>query len=236
MAVINSTQYAGEVNLEYIKIYSSEGVFADITDIVVSINIFEDIFSTAMTCNLVVVDNLNLIEKLPIIGQEFVEMKLSTPQLNETADSVIEKKFVINTIASRESISVGAQAYSFELSTQDSIVNRKTRVSKSYTGSISDTVFDILRNELGSLQDINVEPTLGIRKIVVPNNHPYTIINQLKKEAISKEYGSPHYVFFENKLGLNFTSLQSLYNEGVRAKLHSGDKDSDISIFLQSTK
>ena len=236
MAVINSTQYAGEVNLEYIKIYSSEGVFADITDIVVSINIFEDIFSTAMTCNLVVVDNLNLIEKLPIIGQEFVEMKLSTPQLNETADSVIEKKFVINTIASRESISVGAQAYSFELSTQDSIVNRKTRVSKSYTGSISDTVFDVLRNELGSLQDINVEPTLGIRKIVVPNNHPYTIINQLKKEAISKEYGSPHYVFFENKLGLNFTSLQSLYNEGVRAKLHSGDKDSDISIFLQSTK
>ena len=79
--------------------------------------------------------------------------------------------------------------------------NRKTRVSKSYTGSISGTVFDILRNELGSLQDINVEPTLGIRKIVVPNNHPYTIINQLKKEAISKEYGSPHYVFFENKLG-----------------------------------
>ena len=90
MAVINSTQYAGEVNLEYIKIYSSEGVVADITDIVVSINIFEDIFSTAMTCNLVVVDNLNLIEKLPIIGQEFVEMKLSTPQLKETDDSVIE--------------------------------------------------------------------------------------------------------------------------------------------------
>ena len=141
MAVINSTQYAGEVNLEYIKIYSSEGVFADITDIVVSINIFEDIFSTAMTCNLVVVDNLNLIEKLPILGQEFVEMKLSSPQSNETADSVIEKRFVINTIASREGISVGAQAYSFELSTQDSIVNRKTRVSKSYTGSISGTVF-----------------------------------------------------------------------------------------------
>ena len=137
-------QYAGEYTNAEFTLFSSSGSVIGIERQGLVIYIYENIYSPSMSGEILFLDTNSFVKNLPIIGQEFVEMKLSTPQLNETADSVIEKKFVINTIASRESISVGAQAYSFELSTQDSIVNRKTRVSKSYTGSISNTVFDIL--------------------------------------------------------------------------------------------
>ncbi len=78
MATSSQVQYAGETNLEYLRIYSSEGVRADLSSIVVEINLFEDIFSSAFTGNIIIVDTLNLIEKLPILGQEYIELKCST--------------------------------------------------------------------------------------------------------------------------------------------------------------
>ena len=229
MATSSQVQYAGETNLEYLRIYSSEGVRADLSSIVVEINLFENIFSTAFTGNIIIVDTLNLIEKLPILGQEYIELKCSTPQENPTKESVIEKRFVLHSIVAREDISTGAQAYSLDIATEDSIKNLKTRVSKSYKDSISNIVSDVLKNKLGSSQNLNISSTSGVRKIVSPNVHPYTLVNMLKKEAVS-DTGlklSPHFLFFENKNGLNFTSLESLYNKGSVARLHSGDKDGD---------
>ena len=234
MATSSEEQYAGEIHLEYLRIFSSEGVRADLSSIVVEINLFEDIFSTAFTGNIIIVDTLNLIEKLPILGQEYIELKCSTPQVNATKESVIEKRFILHSIVTREDISTGAQAYSLDIATEDSIKNLKTRVSKSYKDSISNIVSDVLKNKLGSSQNLNIGRTSGVRKIVSPNVHPYTLINMLKKEAVSTLTNNaslpPHFLFFENKNGLNFVSLQSLYNNGIVARLHSGDKESDESL------
>ena len=229
MASVSEEQYAGEINLEYLRIFSSEGVRADLSSIVVEINLFEDIFSTSFTGNIILVDTLNIIEKLPILGQEYIELKCSTPQVNPTKETIIEKRFILHSIVARENISSGAQSYSLDIATEDSIRNLKTRVSKSYTDSIDNIVTDVLKNQLGSSQDLNIGPTSGIRKIVSPNVHPYTLINMLKKEAVA-DMGlnlPPHFLFFENKNGLNFISLESLYMRGTVAKLHAGDKDGD---------
>ena len=78
-------------------------------------SLFEDIFSTAFTGNIIIVDTLNLIDKLPILGQEYIELKCSTPQTNPTKDSIIEKRFVLHSIVARESISSGAQSYSLDI-------------------------------------------------------------------------------------------------------------------------
>ena len=229
MASVSEEQYAGEINLEYLRIFSSEGVRADLSSIVVEINLFEDIFSSAFTGNIIIVDTLNLIEKLPILGQEYIELKCSTPQENPTKESVIEKRFILHSIVARDNISTGAQSYSLDISTEDSIRNLKTRVSKSYTDSIDNIVFDVLKNQLGSSQSLNIGPTQGIRRIVSPNVHPYTLINMLKREAVANMGLNlpPHFLFFENKNGLNFTSLESLYMQGTVARLHAGDKDGD---------
>jgi len=181
MASSSEQQYAGEINLEYLRIFSSEGVRADLSSVVVEINLFENIFSSAFTGNIIIVDTLNLIEKLPILGQEYIELKCSTPQENPTKESVIEKRFVLHSIVAREDISQGAQAYSLDIATEDSLTNLKTRVSKSYTNTINNIVSNVLKNKIGSSQDLNIEPTLGVRRIVSPNVHPYTLINMLKK-------------------------------------------------------
>ena len=232
MATVSEQQYAGEIHLEHLRLFSSEGVRVDLSSIVVEINLFEDIFSTSFTGNIIIVDTLNIIEKLPILGQEYIELKCSTPQTNPKKESVIEKRFVLHSIVARETISSGAQSYSLDIATEDSLMNLNTRVSRSYTNSIDNIVIDVLKNQLGSAQPLRVGETLGIRKVVAPNVHPYTFVNMLKKEAISPDGLNlpPHFLFFENKNGLNFVSLEKLFFNPISARLHSGDKESDESI------
>ena len=40
---------------------------------------------------------------------------------------------------------------------------------------------------------------------------------------MKKWKSSPHYLFFENKNGIHFRSLQSLYNQEVKDTFHVGD-------------
>ena len=81
MATSESVQYAGEYKLEECTIKSSTGARARLDSTVIEINIFENIYSQGIIVSLVVTDLENLIMNLPIVGQEFVELKLSTPGL-----------------------------------------------------------------------------------------------------------------------------------------------------------
>ena len=77
---------------------------------------------------------------------------------------------------------------------------------------------------INSNKDLFIEPTVGIKKMVVPNMHPFKLINQLKREAQAEYNGSPHYLFFENINGIHFRSLDSLYAQKDIGTYHSGDK------------
>ena len=78
MAVL---EYAGEYIIEECSIYSTSGEVVDVTALVSTINIFEDIFKSSLTGNIALVDTNNLLTRLPLIGQEKLRLKLSTPQI-----------------------------------------------------------------------------------------------------------------------------------------------------------
>ena len=120
----------------------------------------------------------------------------------------------------------GGQIYELQFTSQESMRNQTVRVSKSYKDSIQNIVLDCMSNEtfIATNKDLYVDATLGSRKIVAPNLHPYTLIDKLKRESISKSDGSTEFLFFENKDGFYFTSLSTLYKEPVRALFHDGDK------------
>ena len=81
-------QFAGEFNLDTLKLYSSTGVFADISNSVISIDINENIYQSSVIGTILVGDSNNLIEKLPITGQEYVDLKISTPGVGKSEHSI----------------------------------------------------------------------------------------------------------------------------------------------------
>ena len=236
-------QYAGEVEFLEVMITSPDGqsvrldANSDVT--ITEINVFEDMFRHSLTGNLLITDTKEFINKFPIVGQERLTMKIKTPSPEIKKEDIfegeifdfIERRFVINKVQSRDGIASGAQFYELKFISEHALVNSTKKISKSYVNSksnIGEMVEDLLKNELGLPQDkIFVEPTLGSRSILMQNINPHTFIQNLTKEAISKEDGSPNYVYYENKNGIFFRTLQHMYRQQSRGQFHFGDKATD---------
>ena len=217
-------QYAGEYTLKKLDLISSLDRRIDLTALTTEINIFENIFLNTISASLMVVDTADLINNIGIYGQEFVEMEIETPSLEDFSHTLT---FSVYKVGAREDANAGAAVYELSLVSPEFMLNHRRRISKSYEGNISDIVEDALVNPLyvQTEKNLYIEPTKGIRKIVSPNLHPYTLIKNLAMEAQSLKSSSPHYLFFENLVGFNFVSLQELYNQpslGEYKVIHAG--------------
>ena len=97
------------------------------------------------------------------------------------------------------------------------------RVSRAYAGTCSEIAEKVLRNEVRTKRDLFIEPSMGNRNVIVPNQRPYEFLQRLAAEAISEEGNSPHYVFYENTKGIHFRSLQSMYSQDSRQSFFAGE-------------
>ena len=69
-------QFAGEFSLDRCELISSSGVSADISKIIVEINIFEDIFSNALTGSIIITDTNNLVDNIFVIISSLCENQI----------------------------------------------------------------------------------------------------------------------------------------------------------------
>ena len=214
MAIGTGVQYAGEYSLDECKLLSSTGVVARLDDSVIEMNLFENMFTSSLMLSLVIVDKENMVMNMPIVGQEFVSLKVSTKGVGSF--DFTENVFSVHKISARQDISAGSQMYEISCMSTETLRNNRTRVSKSYSGSNAEIVVSILRDEnlIDTNKEITIDETSRLRKYIAPNSRPIDFIRTLTRESTSKKYGgSPHYFFFENTKGFQFRVLDSLYKE-----------------------
>ena len=207
-----SSSYAGEYKLRECKIVSSRGVVADLDSKVISFQIYENMFSQSLIASMTIIDNSNMVMKLPIIGQEYIILKIENPGVGEI--DFTKNVFSVTNVKVRQDVSNDTQLYDISLVSTESLRNSRTRVSKSYNGSVSDIVTSVLRDEslIDTNKDIYVDNTSGSRRFVAPNIRPFRFIRNLTREATSELFeGSPHYFFYENCKGFQFRCLDGLY-------------------------
>jgi len=218
-------QFAGDYNIKEIKLFTSSGNVIDLSEAVITMNIYEDIFSPAITGSIAVVDTNAIITNAPITGQDYLSFKITTPGLENQSIDFTENVMSIYRIDTRVSVSSGTEVFTLHFCSPEGLRDNRVRVSKSYTKSIDNIVKDVLTSKfyINSNKDLFIEPTVGIKKMVVPNMHPFKLINQLKREAQAEYNGSPHYLFYENINGIHFRSLDSLYAQKEIGTYHSGD-------------
>ena len=223
-------KYAGEYDISDLKLFTASGNVIRLDGLYQSLDIYENMFSNSITGSIIFIDNNNLVMNAPITGQEYLTFKITTPGLDELAIDYSQRSMAIYKIDARKA-ERGNEVVQLHFCSPELLRNERTRISKSYEGTISQIVTNILSDEkyINSSKEIFVEPTKGIKRYVCANKNPYAFIRDLTTEAISKETGSPNYVFFENTDGLHFRTLDSLYAEDIRGVFIASDKG-DINI------
>ena len=209
---------AGDFELEVLDLVTVSGMRIDLTASCIGITIFEDIFSLALTGTIALTDSFNLPSHGPILGQEYLYLKIRTPSFPDATTTAIdfsENVFLIHSISTRKPIADGVQGYVLSFASQELIKNQRLKVTQSLTGSWSDLVEQMLRDNkyLNTTKIVLIERTAGVKRFVSPNIRPLDVVVLASKQAISQKGGEPTFLFYETFDGFHFRSLASLYNK-----------------------
>ena len=209
-------RFAGDVSVGKVRVISQSGFYQDIANQVSGIQIFEDLLSPFITGTLVVKDSLDLINLFPFVGEEYVELDIKTPTL-KTGN--ISGKFYIYKMTDREMLKDKQVVYQLHFTSQDALIDLNKSISKTFTGKISDIAKTLLSDKTNGIQSTRqniIEETSNATKYTSNFWSPIKNLLYLTDHAISKN-SVPSYVFFENRDGYNFVSLDFLYKQPVIA-------------------
>jgi len=203
----------GEFNIIQADLILSTGQVVGLKASIIGLTLFENINQMALTGNMVMQDAFNLASFGPIIGQEYLKLKIATPSLSGE-DNIIDytdNSFMVTSLDDRTDIGNGVQASVLSFVSREFIVNQRSRVRRTLVGTYSDIVETMLRNDLDSVKKFYSEPSVDNKKIIAPNITPFGVIGQATKNAVSKKHNDATYMFFENTRGFNFRTLGNMY-------------------------
>ena len=98
-------RFAGDINIESATITSMvSGLTFNVTNQLITIEIFEDMFAPFMTGSLIFRESLDFANSFPFVGQEYLDLKVSTPTL-ENSGGTVEGRFYIYKLSDRQEVS-----------------------------------------------------------------------------------------------------------------------------------
>ena len=213
-------QHAGQFHVDDLRLVTTTGLEIDLKTSVLGITLFEDINATTITGSISISDSANLVSHGPILGQEYLHLKIRTPYENEDESTTInfsENAFFVYAISKRQKFSDRIQGFVLSFASQELIKNQRLKVTQSLTGTWSDIVKKMLKEKkyLDTKKKVDLEPTAGIKKFVTPNMRPLDVVGLGMKQAVAEFKGEPTYLFYETLKGFNFRTLASLYNNNT---------------------
>lgn len=222
-------RFAGDVNIEKVSITTTSGFTQEITNQVVGLQLFEDLFSPFITGSLIIKDSLDLLNLFPFSGEEFLQLKVSTPTLK---DSKIDGNFYIFKMADREIVGDRSVVYELHFITQEAVIDLNKRISKAYSGRCSEIAKTLMEDKDFGLQikrKIYIEDTKNSTKFISNYWNPVKCLNYLSDHSLNTN-DSPTFVFYENRAGFNFVSLETLYtnNDVVQEFVYDNYKRDEL--------
>lgn len=204
-------RFAGDVSIDKIEVVSINGLGQEITNQVQGVDIFENIYSPFISGVIVVRETIDYINLFPLVGEEFVNIKLHTPSFPDG----IDQQFAIYKLSNRIVANDRNMLYELHFISKEALTDINKKISKSYQGNIGDIVDNIVKDKLNGLEStkkMNIDPTINAVKYISNYWSPIKNINYLADKAKNID-GTPSYLFYENRNGLNFKSLHSLYSQ-----------------------
>ena len=209
MESTQSLKFAGDVSIDKVQVVSSKGFFQDITAQVITVQYYEDMFSPFITGNLIIKESLDLVNLFPFVGEEYVNIEISTP----TIEQKIKGTYYIYKMTDRELIGDKEVVYKLHFISTEAIVDSNKKLSKVFYGKVSDIIKPFIVDRMDGLEskkELVVEETSNQTKYISNFWSPVKNIMYCAENAVNKNK-VPNYVFFENRQGFYFVSLDALY-------------------------
>ena len=205
----------GEFNILQCDLVLASGKVVGLKASVMGLTIFEGLDSLTVSGTITIQDAFNLASFGPIIGQEYLRLKISTPNFSggENTIDFSSNPFVVTSVDDRVEIGNGVQATTMAFCSREFMINQRVRVRRNLIGSYSDIVKTMIEKDLDSGKELYIEPSGEKKKIIAPNNTPFDIVRMSMKNAVSEKDNQPTYLFWETTSRFNFRTLGEMYSQ-----------------------
>lgn len=234
MADNNYIQKAGSVNIDQIKLVSSKNIVFDLSDFLVELNVYEDMFSNYLYGTMVLSDSRNLIEKAPIIGEEYLILKITTPSFPTS----IQKTFRVFRVSDRNVVrDNNTQTFILHFASIELFFDILLPLFVPYEGTVHDVAAEIFSNFIAvnrnyqisensdDIKEIDIEtplivlnPTANKVKFVSPGWTPFRCLNWLASKAIPKTGTAKNFLFFESNKAFYWGSIEHIFKDNYDNK------------------
>jgi len=183
----------------------------DLSSIFEELNIFDSVLVPCMSGNILLKDAVGLSNKLKFDGSEFIEIDISKDK--EFSGTNIKKTFRIYKQSDKSNINQTTEAYVLHFVSEEMIYSEQQKISQAYNGTYSNIASSVLLDYLRVPKNkiSIVETTKGIHSVVVPLLSPIDTMSWLVRRSLSLN-DTADFLFFENKYGFNFVSLNKLFS------------------------
>jgi len=185
---------------------------------------YEDLLSPAITITARILCSTSMLNTLPIRGGESVELLIETPfgEFDCQGDRSLYVYKVSNI-----SQDTNAETFALNLISREGITNETIRCRRRYDGTIDQSVTSILKDVLKTSRYLeeNIEKTANSYSFISNQKKPFHILTWLGPKSIPQgtsatntsgdslsgaAKGVAGFLFYENKDGFNFKSVEGL--------------------------
>lgn len=211
----------GDIKIHSMSLWSldrSRSV-TNLVGLVKNIKIYESIIDPMMTAVFTIVDGVGLADSFPLIGEEYIELDLETPGMDE----IFTYRFDIIEIRDKQ-----------QLTEDKSTSYNLYGISKEFKKNISpihevysddnpaDRILALTQDVLGTEKTVNTGGgTYAKVDLDLTQLRPLEAIDKVRLLTRNISEQSSAFCFYENKHGFNFYSVEQLFDIG---KTRIGDK------------
>jgi hypothetical protein len=215
----------GQFVLSTAKLYLSNLQPFELKPSMIELCIKEDLFSFASSGYILITDSSGFIEKYNISGFNYIELIFSKTGNSDPNSIKHSRVYRVFSIGKRFQTSRTNEQYAIEFCSEELLLSEQIKIAKGYKERyISNMILDIMYEYLETNEKkINiVEETKGKYSFVVPNLRMFEAISWLSTYAqpANSDHIGADMIFFENREGYNFRSLQSMMSDRVYNSYH----------------
>jgi hypothetical protein len=218
-------QAPGQINLNEITLFSfNKGVYINLLDYLVEVNLYESIFDPVVTGSILLSDSRNLTSFFPLVGDEYLFINVKTPTL--TDEYSIYKTFRIFSVENKNYANDGSTIiYELGIMSSEGFNDVLNPIYKSFEGTPSKIINDIFIDYIQANRNISLGATNNATtktplyfleypanklKFISPGWTPIQCINWLAGKCLPPAGKAANFLFWETTKGFYFGSMDNI--------------------------